>query len=104
MNGLWFWEFLALRQHGRVVDARVVSRERVDDPRGNRHGDGALDLALPTGATVRVRVNADAYGNTREGDFVPVTVASRRTDIAQVGRGEVGLRDGEAIVALSIVV
>ncbi|MFO0647289.1 MAG: hypothetical protein U0326_13710 [Polyangiales bacterium] len=103
MNGLWFREFLALRQHGRVVDARVVSRERVDDPLTNRHGDGTLDLALPTGAMVRVRVNADAYENTREGDFVPVTVASRRPDIAQVGRGEVGLRDGEAIVALLIV-
>ena len=56
------------------------------------------------GATVRVRVNGVAYENTREGGFVPVTFASRRPDIAQVGSGEVGLRDGEAIVALSIVV
>lgn len=101
-HGLWFRDFLTLQQHGRVVEARVVSRARFDDSRSS-HRDGTLDVALPTGFTVRLRVNAEAYENTREGDFVPVTVTSSRTDLAQAGRGETGIRGGEALVAVILV-
>ncbi len=103
LYGGWFRDFRLLHAHGRVVEATVLAHQvRPSGGKGQRREYG-LDLALPTGEVVHDDTNVAAFDATHDGDRAPVTVTARRSNGAQIGRGEVGIGTGEALFALGIV-
>jgi hypothetical protein len=94
-----FDDYRVLRRQGEVIDAPITGLSTFTTRHKSRTRTHYVVTAqTPDGATMRDEVSAAAWSESQRRVTIPFTVA-RRGRVAQVGRDEVGLQRGPAVIA-----